>query len=249
MFEREQWPLLSNQTSFLFFSDEDKNRRKENTAQPRRGLIEWSRKKRAFDLNSGSSLVRSMFCCASGGPYRWTPQEANKWFLTHGMRRHFRVVLVRVDHALAFTKNTAGSSGQERMHVSRLAGVRSFSSAERLAINTGLSHVILRLSPPSTPSILSLLPACRCRERTATVVLARRKACGNMLTWRDGLAKTFELQTCATQRKLRHRAMPTGGAKIDSGENCFPLKVANQLASYFYTSPGPIRIVVSKQPS
>ena len=45
--------------------------------------------------------------------------------------------------------------------------------------------------------------------------------------------------------------MPTGGSKIDSGENCFPLKVANQLASYFYTSPGPIRIdiVVSKQPS
>ena len=31
--------------------------------------------------------------------------------------------------------------------------------------------------------------------------------------------------------------MPTGGPKIDSGENCFPLKVANQLASYFYTSP------------
>ena len=43
--------------------------------------------------------------------------------------------------------------------------------------------------------------------------------------------------------------MPTGGPKIDPGENCFPLKVANQLASYFYTSPGPIRSVVAKQPS
>ena len=51
----------------------------------------------------------------------------------------------------------------------------------------------------TNPSILSLLLAClgRCRERTATGVLARRKACCNMLTWRDGLAKTFELQTCA----------------------------------------------------
>ena len=29
--------------------------------------------------------------------------------------------------------------------------------------------------------------------------------------------------------------MPTGGPKIDSGENCFPLKVANQLASYCKT--------------
>ena len=27
--------------------------------------------------------------------------------------------------------------------------------------------------------------------------------------------------------------MSTGGPKIDSGENCFPLKVANQLASYY----------------
>ena len=55
-----------------------------------------------------------------------------------------------------------------------------------------------------------------------------------MLTWRDGLAETFELQTCETQRKLRHSAMPTGGPKIDSGENCLPLKVANQLASYLH---------------
>ena len=161
---------------FLFFSDEDKNRRKENTAQPRRGLIEWSRKKRAFDLNSGSSLVRSMFCCASGGPYRWTSQEANKRFLTHGMmRRRFRVVLVRVDHTLRLQKIQRDPVVRKECTFHGLQRVPSFSSAERLAMNTGLSHDILRLSPP-TPSILSLLLAClgRCRERTATVVLARR---------------------------------------------------------------------------
>ena len=41
----------------------------------------------------------------------------------------------------------------------------------------------------------------------------------------------------------------TGGPKIDSGKNCFPLKVANQLATYFYPSPGPILRIVAKQPS
>ena len=132
--------------------------------------------------------------------------------------------------------------------------MHSFSSAERLAMSTDLSRDILRLSPSphrscrSFLSLLLLVLAClgRRRERTATVVL---RGVLHMLTGRDGLAKTFELQTCATQRKLRHSAMPTGGPKIDSGENCFPLEVANQLASYFYTSPGPIRNVVSKQPS
>ena len=33
--------------------------------------------------------------------------------------------------------------------------------------------------------------------------------------------------------------MPTSGPKIDSGEYCIPLKVANQLASYFLHVPRP----------
>ena len=115
-------------------------------------------------------------------------------------------------------------------------------------MNTGLSRDILRLSP-STPSILSLLLACLGRAGENELLQLCLRGMLHMLTCRDGLAKTSELQTCATQRKLRHSAMPTGGPKIDSGENCFPLKVANQLASYFYTSPGPIRNVVAKQPS
>ena len=179
----------------------------------------------------------------------WTPQEANKWFLT-AWDGAFESPLSEAIAHCAYKKYQRDQVVSKGCTFHGLWRVHSFSLAERLVMNTGLSRVILRLSP-STPSILSLLLAClgRRRERTATVVLARRVA----TCWHDatapGLAKTFKLQTCATQRKLRHRAMPTGGPKIDSGKNCFPLKIANQLASYFYTSPGPIRSVVAKQPS
>ena len=83
------------------------------------------------------------------------------------MRRRFRVVLVRVDHTLRLQKIQRDPVVRTECTFHGLQRVRSFSSAERLAMNTGLSHVILRLSPP-TPSILSLLLAClgRCRERT-----------------------------------------------------------------------------------
>ena len=83
------------------------------------------------------------------------------------------------------------------------------------------------------------------RERTATVVLAGRVAHVDMTQQFGENFQTSNLRdpTEASQRDAH------GGPKIDSGENCFPLKVANQLASYFYTCPGPIRSVVAKQPS
>ena len=189
-----------------------------------------------------------MFCCASGGPYRLNT-AGSKQVIPHCMRRHFRVALVRVDRTLHLQKIPAGSSGQQRMHVSRLVE----SAYVFFSGTVGYEHGSVPRyfeALAITPSILSLLLAClgRRRERTqaATAVLAGRVAQVDM-TRRFG--ENFRTSNLRDQRKLRHSAMPTGGPKIDSGENCFPLKVANQLASYFYTSPGPIRIVVSKQPS
>ena len=235
---------------FLFFSDEDKNRRKENTAQPRRGSIEWSRKKRAFDLNSGSSLARGMFCSASGGPYRLNTAGC-KQMIPHCMRlwRRFRVALVRVDRTLRLQILPSGqwSAKNARFTACRECIVflqRNGWLWTRVypAICWGFRHQPHR-------SCRFFLHVWVAAENELLCIQLCLRGMLHMLTCRDGLAKTFELQTCATQRKLRHSAMPTGGPKIDSGENCFPLKVANQLASYFYTSPGPIRNVVAKQPS
>ena len=170
------------------------------------------------------------------------------------MRRRFRVVLVRVDHTLRLQKIQRDPVVRKECTFHGLQRVRSFSSAERLAMNTGLSHVILRLSPPTHRSCRFFSHVWVVAENELQQLClrgARRVAtCSHDATvyinhWR----KLSNFKPARPQRKLRHRAMPTGGPKIDSGENCFPLKVANQLASYFYTSPGPIRSVVSKQPS
>ena len=204
-------------------------------------------------MNSGSSLARSMFCSGSGGPYRLNTAGC-KQMIPHCMRpwRRFRVAL-QLSESIAHCAYKKIPAGQWSAKNARFTACREclvflqwngwLWTRVCPAIFWGFRHQPHRSCRFFLHVWVAAWPR---RERTATVVLIRGML---HMTCRDGLAKTFELQTCATQRKLRHSAMPTGGPKIDSGENCFPLKVANQLASYFYTSPGPIRNVVAKQPS
>ena len=157
---------------------------------------------------------------------------------------------LRIDHTLRLQKIQRDPVVRKECTFYGLQRIRSFSSAERLAMNTAVPRYFKAFATNPIDLVTSSrmfgsLQRTNCNSCACEALGVLQ----HMLTWRDGLAKTFEFQTCATQRKVRHRAMPTGGPKIDSGENCFPLKVANQLASYFYTCPGPIRSVVSKQPS
>ena len=198
-------------------------------------------------MNSGSCLARSMFCCASGGPYRLNTAGSKQ--MTHCMRRRFRVALVRPSRShTALTKNTSEIQWSTK-------NARFMACRECIVFLQRNGWLWTRVCPSifcgfrHQPHRSLVASSCMFGSSQRTNSCACGARVLHVLSWRDSLAKTFELQTCATQRKLRHSAMPTGGPKLDSGENCFPLKVANQLASYFYTSPGPIRIVVSKQPS
>ena len=107
-------------------------------------------------------------------------------------------------------------SGKNALH--GLQRVRSFSSAERLAINSGCPSLFLGFR--YIDLVASSRMFGRCRERTATVVL-RRKTCCNCSHATVANFRTSNLRDPCNES---HRAMPTGGPKIDSGETAFPSK-------------------------